>query len=197
LFLEEMFFISLANLKTHPYTRMTGILKNSLGLMTDADISSFHPHLSALISGLHRLCPPDLCIIDGRIGLEGHGPIIGLPVRLNTLLIGNDALATDQTACRLMGIRTNEVSYLHETAENLGRDLGTFEIVGDLRPRAFACQSIQAHRAIVTKFAIRRLYQGMDALTSRWVDRAIRLRYEPLTFAKGAFSKLARRTGAR
>lgn len=197
LFLEEVFFVSIANLKTHPYTRMTGILKNSLGLLSDADISSFHPHLSALISGLHLLCTPDLCIIDARIGLEGGGPIIGFPVRLDTLLVGNDALATDETACRLMGIRTKEVSHLRETAQKLGRSLDTFEIVGDFRPRAFACSPMQSRQAIFAKFAIRRLYQRMDAISSRWIERAIRFRYEPLTFARGAFSKLTRSLGGR
>ena len=83
LLLEEMYFISIANLKLHGYTRMTGVLKNSIGLLTDAEISSLHPYLSILISRLHKLCTPDLCIIDGRIGLEGSGPIIGRPVRMD------------------------------------------------------------------------------------------------------------------
>jgi len=92
IFLEEMYFVSVANLKVHPYTRMTGVLKNSLGLLADADISALHPYLSAAISGLHKLLPPDLCIVDGRIGLEGRGPILGDPVRMNTLLVGRDAV---------------------------------------------------------------------------------------------------------
>src|ERR1700719_3380618 len=36
LLLEEFYFISIANLKVHPYTRMTGTLKNSLGLLSDS-----------------------------------------------------------------------------------------------------------------------------------------------------------------
>lgn len=192
LLLEEMFFISIANLKTHPYTRMTGILKNSIGLLSDADISSFHPHLSALICGLHMLCPPDLCIIDGRISLEGQGPILGFPVRMDTLLIGNDAFSTDQTACRLMGIPEKEVAYFLEVANKLKRPLGAFEIVGELRPRVFASLPAQSLDAIATKFAVRRLFQRVDALSGRWVDRAIRFRYDPVAFAKASVLKLAR-----
>ena len=79
LFLEEFYFISIANLKVHPYERMTAILKNSLGLLSDADISSLHPYLSSDQS-LTPTLPTDLCIVDGRIGLEGQGPIIGDPV---------------------------------------------------------------------------------------------------------------------
>src|SRR5580704_11222069 len=112
LLLEEMYFISIANLKLHVYTRMTGILKNSMGLLTDAEISSLHSHLSILISRLFRLCSPDLCIIDGRVGLEGNGPIMGRPLRMDTILVGNDALSVDEVACRLMGIPPRQVAHL-------------------------------------------------------------------------------------
>ena len=190
LFLEEMYLISIANLKVHPYTRMTGVLKNSLGVLSDADISSFHPHLSPLVSGLHLLCPPDLCIIDGRVGLEGQGPIIGYPVRMNTILFGNDALATDEAACHLMGIPPQQVPHLRQTAKDLKRSFGQFKTIGEIHPKRFAFKSLEMHRAILTKFRIRRFYQRMDLFTSRWVDRAQRLRHNPISFAKSAVSKL-------
>jgi uncharacterized protein (DUF362 family) len=89
LFLEPFYFISVANLKVHPYEHLTGILKNSLGRLPQADIGHDHPYLPTLISALHRMCPPDLCIIDGRIGLEGKGPIDG-----------NDGMTTVDVVCR-------------------------------------------------------------------------------------------------
>jgi uncharacterized protein (DUF362 family) len=192
IFLEEMYFVSVANLKVHPYTRMTGILKNSLGLLADADISALHPYLSALISQLHRLCPPDLCVIDGRIGLEGKGPIMGDAVRMDTLLVGRDALAVDEAACRLMGIPVREVPYLRQAAKDLGRGLGEAEVVGVLRPRRFAFDDGGAHPAILTKFASRRLHERMAALSNRWIDRAYRFKREPGSFMKSAIFKLTR-----
>ncbi len=190
LLLEEIYFISVANLKLHGYTRMTGILKNSIGLLTDAEISSLHPYLSVLISRLHGLCSPDLCIIDGRVGLEGSGPIMGRPLRMDTLLIGNDALAVDEAACLLMGIPLNEVAHLCRTRKDLGRHFGKCEIVGDFRPRIFACDGVHAHPAIRAKFASRRLHQRMELFSNRWIDRAYRFRNDPLTFAKQAIPKL-------
>lgn len=197
LFLEEMFFISTANLKVHPYTRMTGVLKNSLGLLTDADISAFHPYLSALISRLHRLFPPDLCIIDGRIGLEGQGPILGDPVRMNTILFSGDALATDQAACRLMEVPAKEVPHLRQVAKDCGRQLGQLQIVGDLQPRKFYFQSQKTHGTILVKFGTRRMYNHMDTFTTRWIDRGLLLRQHPLTFAKNAIRKFTRSRRAR
>jgi uncharacterized protein (DUF362 family) len=190
LLLEEMYLISVGNLKLHGYTRMTGILKNSIGLLADAEISSLHPYLSILISRLHKLCPPDLCIIDGRMGLEGSGPIMGRPLRMDTLLVGNDALAADETACRLMGIPPKEVAHLRQVAKDLDRPFGEFEIVGDLRPRTFAFDGVHVHPAIQAKFANRRLHQRMELFSNRWIDRAYRFREDPLTFAKHAIPKL-------
>jgi uncharacterized protein (DUF362 family) len=197
LFLEEMCFISIANMKVHAYTRMTGVLKNSLGLLTDADISSLHPYLSVLISGMHRLIPPDLCIIDGRVGLEGQGPIIGLPVRMNTIVMGNDALGVDETSCMLMGIQTKDVAHLRQTAKDLGRMLGRSQVLGDARPKSFAFSGEEVHEAVQLKFGSKRFHQRMESFTSRWIDRALRFKREPLTFTKGAMSKLARGGRAR
>ncbi len=189
LLLEEMFFISIANLKLHGYTRMTGILKNTMGLLTDAEISSLHSHLSILISRLFRLCSADLCIIDGRIGLEGSGPIMGRPLRMDTILLGTDALAVDAAACRLMGIRTKQVAHLRQTARDAGRNLDAIEIVGDFRPHPFTFDAARIHPAIQAKFANRRLHQRMELFSSRWLDRAFRFRDDPVAFAKGALSR--------
>jgi len=192
LLLEEFYFISIANLKVHPYTRMTGILKNSLGLLTDADISALHPYLSVLISRLFQLCSPDLCIIDGRIGLEGQGPILGDPVRMNTLLTGSDAFAVDQAASRLMGIPPKDVPHLRQVSKDIGKKLGDLEIIGDFRPRTFVFGSAKAFPSILAKFANRRIHNRMEDFSRRWIDRAFRFKEDPRGFARSAAAKLTR-----
>jgi len=196
LFLEEFFFISIANLKVHPYERMTAILKNSLGLLTDADISSLHPYLSLLISHLHRLCPPDLCIVDGRIGMEGQGPILGDPVRMNSIIFSNDALAADVVACRLMMIPPEEVPHLRKVAVDLERNFPEVQLPADIHPRSFAFNAF-SHGEILLKFANRRLHRSSELFTNRWIDRFLRFKREPVKFATEAIPKLARRLHAR
>lgn len=191
LLLEEMYFVSIANLKVHGYTRMTGVLKNSIGLLTDAEISSFHPYLSVLISRLFQLCSPDLCVIDGRIGLEGSGPILGKPVRVDTILVGDDALTVDEAACQLMGLSSNEVDHLGQTAKDRGRKLGEFEVIGDLHPHTFAYDGLRALPAIETKFRNRRWHQSVELLSNRWIDRAFRLRHDPIGLAKSSIRKFS------
>jgi uncharacterized protein (DUF362 family) len=196
LFLEEFYFISIANLKVHPYERMTAILKNSLGLLTDADVSSLHPYLSLLISHLHRLCPPDLCIVDGRIGLEGQGPILGDPVGMNSIIFSNDALAADVAACKLMMIPPEEVPHLRKVARNLGRTFPEVQLPADIQPRSFAFDG-PSHGAILLKFANKRLHRSSELFTNRWLDRFLRFKREPVKFATEAIPKLARRLHGR
>lgn len=192
LFLEEFYFISIANLKVHSYEYMTGILKNSIGLLMGADLTPIHPYLSSLISQLHRLCPPDLCIIDGRIGLEGHGPILGDPVPMNTVIFSNDALAADVAACKLMMIPPEEVPHLRATAKYLGRQLPDVLVPGDIQPRAFVF-NVPGHRSIRLKFANRRLHHSSERFVNRWLGRYQRLKDHPWTFTTEAISKLSSR----
>jgi uncharacterized protein (DUF362 family) len=196
LFLEEFYFISIANLKVHPYERMTAILKNSFGLLTDADVSPLHPYLSLMLSHLHRLCPPDLCIVDGRIGLEGQGPILGDPVCMNSLIFSNDAVAADVAACKLMMIPPEEVPHLRKVASDLGRNFPEIELPAGIQPRSFAFNA-SGHDAILLKFANRRLHGGSERFTNRWIDRFLRFKREPVKFATEAIPKLVRRFHAR
>jgi len=196
LFLEEFYFISIANLKVHGYEYMTGILKNSLGLLTGSDLTPMHPYLPRLISQLHRLCPPDLCIIDGRIGLEGHGPILGDPVVVNAVVFSNDALAADVAACKLMGIPPQEVPHLGETAKNLGRELPEVTLPADIQPHSFSFHTPD-HRAILLKFANRRIHRSSEMFMNTWINRFLRFKSEPVKFATEAIPKLVRRLYAK
>jgi uncharacterized protein (DUF362 family) len=197
LLLEEFYFISIANLKVHPYTRMTAILKNSLGLVSDADIASLHPYLSQMIGGLHLLCPPDLCVVDGRIGLEGHGPILGDPVNMDSIIFSNDALTADVAACALMMIPPEEVPYLGMVAKELHRGLPKVRLPEGIKPRQFAFDARGGHGSILLKFASRRFHKRSELFTNRWIDRLVRFKRHPLTFAIEGIPKLVRRVNAR
>jgi uncharacterized protein (DUF362 family) len=197
LFLEEFFFLSIANLKVHPYERMTAVLKNSLGLLPQADISHFHPYLPFLISALHRLCPPDLCVIDARIGLAGKGPIQGDRVPMGTLVFSNDALAADLVACRLMLVSPAAVPHVHTASRDLNRSFDGYLVCGEVRPREFPFDPGNVHSQILAKFANRRFHRASELFTNRWIDRFLRFKREPFVFLSGALRKLKRRVYGR
>ena len=117
---------------------------------------------------------------------------MGRPLRMDTILVGNDALAVDAAACCLMGIPANRVAHLCQTARDAARNLRAFEVVGDLRPHPFTFDAAHLLPAIQAKFANRRLHERMERFSNRWIDRAYRFRDDPSAFAKSAISKFAR-----
>jgi uncharacterized protein (DUF362 family) len=63
---------------------------------------------------------PHLAIVDGVVGMEGDGPILGTPRQAGVVLIGRDLVAVDATAARVMGLRPEGVRYLAEAGRFLG-----------------------------------------------------------------------------
>lgn len=110
--LEMEYMISVAKLKTHVDERMSCILKNQFGLITKKHKAVFHPFLSEVIFDLNSLFAPDLCIVDGIVGMEGFGPTDGTPKRANILLVGTNPIATDIVAAKIIGLKPKQVPHL-------------------------------------------------------------------------------------
>ena len=55
---------------------------------------------------------PRLAIVDGIVGMEGDGPIMGSPCQANLLLMGTNLPAVDATGARLMGFDPRHIPYL-------------------------------------------------------------------------------------
>jgi uncharacterized protein (DUF362 family) len=101
--------VSCAKLKAHLSTGSTGTLKNLFGLLPTLHYGSPRRYLHAPIRlprsivdcGL--LNPPVLCVIDGLVGQlnrEWHGE----PIRMDTIVLGTNTVATDATAMRVQGM---------------------------------------------------------------------------------------------
>jgi uncharacterized protein (DUF362 family) len=68
---------------------------------------------------LYSLLKPKLTIMDARTGIEGNGPTKGKPVKMGLMITGNDALAVDIIATRVMMLNWKE-NYLNYIANNTG-----------------------------------------------------------------------------
>ena len=79
-------FASVALAKTHSLTMVTGVLKNMFGLLPRKDQSFYHPEIHEVILDLNRMFRSSLCLIDGRVGLEGV--ISGKPRSLGCVILG-------------------------------------------------------------------------------------------------------------
>ena len=57
---------------------------------------------------------PQFAIVDGIVGMEGDGPIMGSPKPVGVLVMGRNLPAVDATCARIMGIDPRQVRYLAE-----------------------------------------------------------------------------------
>jgi len=121
--LEPKFFVSLAVPKIHELTEITGALKNQFGCLPRKDKKVYHPNIDRVIVDVNRLIQPNLCIIDGRVGLEGVTR--GNTVDLGVMIAGRSAASTDAVTARVMKFDPEKIEHLR-----LSQDMG----LGSLHP---------------------------------------------------------------
>lgn len=100
--------VSIAKLKSHLSTGATVCLKNLFGMTPCPIYGTPRRYLHAPIRlpralvDIGAIFPPVLNVIDGLVAQDGR-EWGGRPVQTNVLLVGNNVVATDATAVRLMG----------------------------------------------------------------------------------------------
>ena len=72
------------------------------------------------IVDINATVKPHFAIVDGIVGMEGDGPIMGTPKNAGVLVIGRNPLSVDATCCRIMGINPSKVRYLSKAENKLG-----------------------------------------------------------------------------
>jgi len=144
------FKVSVARAKTHDHLVCTLSLKNMLGCVPKggkvwahgAAVEPSEPLGTVLRSNwllaknlvrLASVVKPDIGVIDGFVGMEGDGPILGSPVRLRVAVAGCDFVAADAVMASTMGFDPREISYIY-LANRLGvgkGDLESLTILGE------------------------------------------------------------------
>jgi len=127
------FVVSLPVMKTHMHTGATLSLKNMKGLLWRRQKVAFHQiharqgaltgqekELDVAIADMAKVLYPHMAIIDGIIGMEGLGPGAGQPKGAGLVVVSQDALAADWTACQLMGLDPAQVAHLRLAAASRG-----------------------------------------------------------------------------
>ena len=106
-------FVSVAKLKNHAFMGITLSLKNLFGLMPgepEGHARHYYHHIVRMpymLADLGRIFDPVLCVIDGLVGQAGrewgNGREDGPAQVANTLIAGNQTIATDACTAHLMG----------------------------------------------------------------------------------------------
>ena len=117
--------VSLPKMKTHHWAGVTLSMKNLFGVMPGICYGwpknvLHHCGIGRSILDITATVRPQLAIVDGIIGMEGDGPIMGTPRQANVLVMGTNLPAVDATAARLMGFDPQRLDFLRVASGRLG-----------------------------------------------------------------------------
>ena len=151
--------VSLAKLKTHHWAGATLAMKNLFGLMPGSYYGwpknvLHYAGLQESILDINATVRPQFAIVDGIVGMEGDGPILGTAKTAGVLVVGTNLPAVDATAARVMGIDPLRIRYLAEAAGWLGpiaekaiHQVG--ETLASVRTPFELVEKIPAHKALL------------------------------------------------
>lgn len=105
-------FISTPLFKNHIFTTVSLGMKNLWGCIPDAFRMYYHYQLDHGIVALCKELNPDFSIFDGLIALRGRGPMEGMPIAMNALMVASDIGAGEAAALQIMGIPIARIRHL-------------------------------------------------------------------------------------
>ena len=114
--------ISVPKMKTHHWVGVTLSLKNMIGIVPGIkygwpkNIIHWNKIEKSIVE-INATVPTHYTIVDGIVGMEGDGPIMGSPKKVGALVMGNNALSVDATSARIMGLEPNKINYFQAAPE--------------------------------------------------------------------------------
>jgi uncharacterized protein (DUF362 family) len=158
LFQEVDWIVSVAKMKTHHWAGVPLSMKNLFGVMPGLYYGwpknvLHHAGIGNSILDINATLKPHFAIVDGIVGMEGDGPIMGDPKKAGVLVMGRNLAAVDATCCRIMGIDPYQVSYLERADNWLGPIAeGSIEQRGEtiasVRTNFHLIETIPAHHGL-------------------------------------------------
>lgn len=110
---EVDFFINIPKIKMHFETMMSVALKSLIGCLVGLENKQkVHFNLFKNIINLNKYIKPDLHVIDGLICMEGTGPSRGIPIRMDTILVGRNPYVIDLVCARVANVNFWEIPVL-------------------------------------------------------------------------------------
>lgn len=113
--------VSIAKMKTHHWAGVTLSMKNCFGLMPGLVYgwpkNVLHwAGLENSIVDIVATAQPAFGIVDGIVGMEGDGPIMGTAKPVGVLAMGDQLASLDAACATLMGLRPDRIAYIDQLA---------------------------------------------------------------------------------
>lgn len=132
--------INIPKLKTHGMVLFSGAIKNLYGCVPGLIKSQYHKlaihpnNFSQVLVDIYSLIRPEISIIDGIYGMDGNGPSAGRIKKFGVIIAGENAVAVDSVASKIMGFKdpkevpTTKIAY----KQGLGEcNIDKIEILGE------------------------------------------------------------------
>ena len=134
--LSESYVVSVCPMKTHNDVVVTLGLKNILvgtlcGKSEKQKIHKGSPAINLTLAKMAQHVAPDLTVIDGTVGMQGDGPVGGIPIDSQMALASAHAIAADVIGLQVMGFRLEQVGYIRYAMELRGMTMDDIEVVGE------------------------------------------------------------------
>jgi ferredoxin len=124
--------ISVCKLKTHMFTKFSGGVKNTFGVVPGLDKPVFHSRFPAqedfseMLVDLNELVSVDFVVMDAVFGMEGNGPMGGDAKFCGYVLASRSVYALDVSAQRLIGMDPDQIGTTVSAKQR-----GLLDVVGE------------------------------------------------------------------
>src|ERR1022692_2296692 len=150
--------VSMPKMKTHHWVGATLSMKNLFGVVPGGIYgwpkNVLHwAGIEESIADLHALFPRQFALVDGIVGMQGNGPIQGVPKNAGVLVAGADPVAVDATCCRIMRINPLRIGYLQLASEGAEAHISELNI----RQTGESIASVQTPFDLIPEFQSIRL----------------------------------------
>ncbi|MCK6458223.1 MAG: DUF362 domain-containing protein [Phycisphaerae bacterium] len=141
--------VSIGKLKTHHWAGVTLSMKNCFGLMPGLvygwpkNVLHWRGIENSIVD-IVATVRPSFGIIDGIVGMEGDGPIMGTRKHVGVLAMSDEPASLDATCAALMGMRPERIAYIRDLA---GMGFGACD-PARIEPRG------ESPRRFATRFAV-------------------------------------------
>jgi uncharacterized protein (DUF362 family) len=150
--------VSMPKLKTHHWAGVTLSMKNLFGVMPGRFYGwpknvLHNAGIDRCIFDINMTLKPHFSIVDGIVGMEGDGPIMGSPKHAGVIVLGRNLMAVDATCSRIMGVNPQKVPYLAVASNRLGplkkENISQYgETIDSVRTDFALIEKIPAHKGL-------------------------------------------------
>jgi uncharacterized protein (DUF362 family) len=127
--------INMPKMKTHSLARVTLGIKNLYGLIPGGLKQRLHvkakrDKFSHILVDIYQNLVPQLNILDGVVGMEGHGPASGTPKKASLILASKNTVALDIAASTIMEFKPKEIPAIRYSIQRGLYPTYKFKLVG-------------------------------------------------------------------